>query len=106
MWLSLTGAIPTNGFVVIGPGGPLTDEPDSWQPIIDGAAGRELRGYIITGEKDDLILRGNLELLVDRLNEGAIPCDLEIVRDAGHDFMVGYESALMRGLDYVTQRED
>jgi pimeloyl-ACP methyl ester carboxylesterase len=106
MWLSLTGAIPTNGFVAIGPGGPLMEEPGSWQPIIDGSAGRDLRGYVIIGEKDDLILRENLELLVDRLSEGGIPCDLEIVPDAGHDFMVGYESALLRGLDYVTQREE
>jgi pimeloyl-ACP methyl ester carboxylesterase len=106
MWLSLTGAIHTNGFVVIGPGGPFTDEPGSWQSFIEEARGRDLRGYVIVGDQENLILRVNLELLVDRLNQGGIPTDIEIVPGAGHVFTHDYEGALLRGLDYVLQSEE
>jgi pimeloyl-ACP methyl ester carboxylesterase len=103
IWLALTGAVEATGFIVIGPGGPLTDEPDSWGPVIEQARGRSLRGYVIVGEQDDLIAREEILALVDRLNEAGLSTEVEIIPGARHDFVSEYEAPLLRGLEYLTE---
>lgn len=99
--LALRGTVGARGFVTIGPGGPLTDEPEQWQPIIESARGRHLRGYFIVGEQDDLILPAKIQILADMLNANGIPAQVERVPGATHDFSPAYEAALGRGLGFV-----
>lgn len=100
-WLALTSAVQSAGFVLLAPGGPLTDEPESWAPLIAAAQAHGLRGYVIAGDQDDQISLGDIEAFVDLLNNGGVPCDLEILPAASHDFSPDYEAALLRGLDFV-----
>lgn len=99
--LTLRGTVRTRGFVTIGPGGPLTDEPEQWQPLIEPARERNLRGYFIVGEKDDLIQPAAIQTLADMLTTAGIPAQVERVPGATHDFTPAYEAALLRGLAFV-----
>lgn len=101
IWLALTGALDARGFVVIGPGGPLCDEPENWKPIIAGNADRDLRGYFIAGGSDPLILPDRLRILLALLAESGLACALEEVPGAAHDPHPAYEAALRRGLAFV-----
>lgn len=103
IWLSLSGAVETAGFIAVGPGGPMMDDLDSWEPLIARGELRGLRGYFITGEQDESISHQNIQVLINRLNEGGIPCNLEIIPEARHEFIPEYEEALLRGLDFVIQ---
>jgi predicted esterase len=82
--LALTGIFPVKSFVVVAPGGGLMDEPDMWQPLIEEAKDRELRGIIIRGEEDLTIPRDGLVNLVKLLNEGGIPCEFIEYPGLGH----------------------
>jgi pimeloyl-ACP methyl ester carboxylesterase len=103
IWLALTGSVETNGFIAVGPGGPMMDDLDRWTPLIAGGELRGLRGYFITGEQDDSILLENIQALIERLNTNGIPSELEIIPQAGHGFIPEYEEALLRGLDFVIE---
>jgi predicted esterase len=103
IWLALTGSIDSAGFIGVGPGGPMLDDLDRWTPLIAGGELRGLRGYFITGEQDDSILLENIQALIERLNSGGIPSELEIIPQAGHSFIPEYEDALLRGLDFVIE---
>ena len=103
IWLSLTGAVPARGFIAIAPGGPLMDEPDSWGQLIRENRNLGLKGYVIVGEEDDAVGQEEIAILVDMLNEAAIPCELERVPYAGHDFAPEFESSLLRALEFIMQ---
>lgn len=82
--LALTGAIPVRGFLVAAPGGLGLDDPKTWQPLIDEAKGRGLRGIITLGEEDRAIPRESLQKLVKMLNDGGIPCEFIEYPGLGH----------------------
>ncbi len=105
IWLALNGALPAAGFIAIGPGGPLMDEPEAWQPFIDQAQARiaetglPLRGTIIYGTDDESIPQAGIQALASHLNRAGITCDLDAVPGGKHDFQQEYAEALKRGLD-------
>ncbi|MHA2249305.1 MAG: hypothetical protein ACXAD7_03035 [Candidatus Kariarchaeaceae archaeon] len=80
----LTGLIPAKGFIVVAPGGQWTNEPEIWQPLIEGAKGRELQGTIILGQEDKVIHRESITTLVKMLNDGGIPCKFIEIPGLGH----------------------
>jgi len=102
-WLAITGAVPARGFLAIGPAGPLSDNLQTWLPLIDQAGWSGLRGYVILGEEDESIQHDNLRSWVEMLNTNGIPTELEEVPHAGHEYAPEYESSLLRALDYLLQ---
>jgi dipeptidyl aminopeptidase/acylaminoacyl peptidase len=72
------------------------------ETLIMEASVRDLRGYIIAGELDTTITQDNLPILVDKLVENGISCQLEIVPGAGHEFSPEYEPVLLRALEFIT----
>jgi dienelactone hydrolase len=100
--LALRGTVGARGFITIGPGGPFTDEPEQWRADIEAARERNLRGYFIVGEKDDLIQPQAIQTLAGMLNAAGLPAQVERVPDATHDFTPAYEAALLRGLAFVS----
>lgn len=102
MWLALSAALPALGFIAIGPGGPMLDDPQSWLPLIDKAP-RPLRGYIAYGERDTSISPASIHSLANWLDEAGIPCEVETISDAGHDFQPEFADAVLRGLEYILE---
>ncbi len=82
--LALTGIVTVHGFVVAAPGGLGLDEPETWQPLIDEAKGRDLRGIITWGEEDKAITRESLQKLTKMLNDGGIPTKFIEYPGLGH----------------------
>jgi pimeloyl-ACP methyl ester carboxylesterase len=103
LWLTLSETIPARGFVLIGAGGPLCDEPTDCLPLLKehAQAVPHLCGYFIIGDHDSLILPDKLRQLANLLTEAGLQCQVEVVPDATHDPHPGYEAALLRGLDFV-----
>lgn len=101
IWLALTGRIPARAFIAFAPGGPLVDDLESWVPLIQENENFGLRGYIIMGDEDNSIPQDNVEQIVEMLNRGGIPCELERVPHAGHDFDPAFEFSLLRALEFV-----
>ena len=101
LWLALNAEIPAQGFIAFGPVGPLTQDPDQWHDLLLRAGKLGLRGYMIMGEEDESIQQENIQLLVDLLNEAGIPCELEIVPHAGHDYDPVYDDCMLRALEFI-----
>jgi predicted esterase len=102
-WLAITGSIPAKGFLAFGPAGPLSDDLQTWLPLVEKAGWSGLRGYLVLGEEDESILRDNLQRWVEMLNTSGIPTELEEVPHAGHEYAPEYESSLLRALEYLQQ---
>lgn len=105
MRLAISAAIPVQGFIAIGPGGPFMDEPEQWAELLKANPGRELRGYIIYGSEDQTIPQENIPRLVEQLNRSGIPTEVECLSLAGHEFEIEYEECLLNGLNFIFQRE-
>ncbi|MBA3533136.1 MAG: dienelactone hydrolase family protein [Ardenticatenales bacterium] len=101
----LSGAIPARGFIVVGPGGPYMDNSSLWEPLIEGAGGRGLRGYILMGEADRTIPQEQIRVLVEKLNAAGIPCELEVHPTLQHEFPAGFEQSLQKALAFVLRNE-
>lgn len=103
MRLAISAAIPVQGFIAIGPGGPYMDEPKQWEDLLKANPARGLRGYIIYGSEDRSIPQKNISRLVERLNRSGIPTEVECLSLVGHDFEIEYEESLLNGLNFITQ---
>ncbi|MBN1146873.1 MAG: dienelactone hydrolase family protein [Anaerolineales bacterium] len=106
IWLALKGAIPACGFIAVGPGGPFMDALEEWEPLLSQYPAPTLRGYFIVGQNDNAILKDSVLALAQALNESGVPCEVEEVEAAGHDFIPAYEAATLRALEFVLNTED
>lgn len=100
--LALTGAVVARGVVLLGPGGPMAEDPERWLPLIEGAAGRGLRAAVVVGDDDETGLVDAALRLAPMLDDGGVPCHLEVVQGLGHAYPDDGGAALRRGLDFVT----
>ncbi len=100
-WLAVEGLLPVEGFIALGPGGPLMNDVENWTAILSEKPERDLRGYLIVGEEDNTISHENIRLLAEILNQAGIPTELEEIPEAGHDFNEEYADGLLRGLRYI-----
>ncbi|HET9494018.1 MAG TPA: dienelactone hydrolase family protein [Chloroflexia bacterium] len=100
---ALTGTIPVKGFVLLGPGGPSINdsEPEVWAPLIEKAAGRGLRGYVMFGEADDTIPHDGIRRIVEMLNEGGIPTGLEVIPNTRHEYPPDFADYARRALEHI-----
>lgn len=103
LWLALTGRIPAQGFILLGPGGPFTDEIEKWALLIKGSQDRGLRGAIITGLADITIPHENIRALVTALNAAGIPTDHEEHIDLAHEYPPNFPDRLRHALDFISK---
>lgn len=108
LWLALNHSLPVLGVLMVGPGGPFTDEPGAWQEFIQ-AYWQEykddnlpLRAAIVLGELDDSIPHRQIGELAEQLNESGIEVRLEVVPGAAHDYQAEYNPAVLRALKHIT----
>jgi tetratricopeptide (TPR) repeat protein len=101
IWLALNGTANTHGFVAFAPNGPFSLQTEKWQPLVEKNTNPGLRGYVIVGEEDNTVSETNLQAMVDLFDQSGVPCDLEIVPHAGHDYAPEFDSSLLRGLEFV-----
>ncbi len=101
----LTGVIPATGFILLGPGGPTTDDPAAWLPLLKANKDKNLRGYIFFGEADQAIPHLAISTLVDLLNDNNIACKLETIPNLSHQYPPDFGPALERALNFVIGKD-
>jgi acetyl esterase/lipase len=87
---------PVDGFLCVGPG---IEDLEPLLPLMDAAAARRLRGWILAGERErglDLITR-----LGHELTSHGVSCQLEVVPGLGHEFPDDFSGRLASGLRFV-----
>ncbi len=104
--LALTGDLPAKGFILLGPGGGVLDDEKEWQPLIDQAKGKGLRGVIWMGLADNSIPQENIQKLVDLLNQNDIPCKLQTFEGLKHAYPKDFEDVSFDALDFIFQEND
>jgi predicted esterase len=98
---ALKGTVPARGFILLGPGGPTVDAPEGYLPIMEDGKADGLRGYIIIGDTDALIVPEALQRLAVMLNEHGIPCELETISGLRHDYPPDFEPVIERAVEFV-----
>jgi predicted esterase len=106
VWLALKGEIPARGFIAFGPGGPFMDDLTKWEPLLYENLAENLHGYLVFGEDDDSISQENVVMLGAMLNDHGIPCEIEEVPAAAHEFIPAYEVVLLRALKFILATSD
>lgn len=99
--LALSGHIPAQGFVLIGPGGPYMDDLEQWQPLLEQGRSRGLRGLILAGEADETIPLDNIRELVARLNQHGVTTELETIPGLAHEYPADFNDRLEYALKYI-----
>jgi len=94
----LDGPFEGRGFIALGP---YLSEIDSLVPLVEACQGRSLRGYIIAGEQDKVISHGVIQSFQKLLNDHHLPCAVEMVPGAGHDYPPGFGEHLDRALRFI-----
>ncbi|MDH3943171.1 MAG: hypothetical protein OEV06_03655 [Anaerolineae bacterium] len=102
LWLALSGRIPAQGFILLGPGGPFMDTIERWAPLIKDSQDSGLRGAFITGLADTTIPHDNVRALVTALNAAGIPTHHEEHIDLAHEYPPNFDERLLHALDHIT----
>jgi predicted esterase len=108
LWIALKSPGMFSGFVLLGINGPLSENPGSWDNLVEeyqeqvrlGAP--QMRGYFIVGEEDRVSPIENMPLLSEMLIDAGVVCKLERVAGLSHSYGGKYDPALLRALDYVS----
>jgi predicted esterase len=100
--VALTGQIPAHSVIAVCAGGPLSREPERWEPIIAQGQGRGLHIHVIMGGQDERFVPGT-EKLVDMLHEAGISCELETHEEMGHDYPPDFADRLPERLAAVVE---
>lgn len=99
--MALSGRIDVRGFILIGPGGPFMDDLTLWEPFIEQAKDKGLRGVILMGLADVTIPRDNIRALVKTLNENGIACELKPYPDLEHVYPDDFANFLQEAVKYI-----
>jgi hypothetical protein len=93
---ALKGTVGALGFLVFCP---YLPEIEGWSALLDAGFPPGLRGYIITGERDES--RAHSLALASLLRARGVSCEVEDRAGEGHWFPADFDSHLARGLDFL-----
>jgi len=99
--MALTGELPVHGLIANGPALPFADAPEALENALISAKERGLRAYFIMGDKDVDIEQGAIRVFVDKMKSAGIPCELEIVPGATHDYNPSYDAAIINAVKFI-----
>jgi acetyl esterase/lipase len=87
---------PVRGLACVGPG---VEDLEPLLPLMEPAAARGLRAWILAGEKE----RGldSVTRLAQELTLRGIPCELDIVPGLGHEFPEDFGTRIQSGLSFL-----
>lgn len=105
IWLALHGEFPARGFVVLGPGGGLMDDIEQWQPFIEAAGNRKLRGVVLMGKDDNSIPQDGIEQLVKMLKAGGVTTKLIKINNLRHEFPADFGKRLSEAVQWIIEEE-
>ncbi|MCB9133950.1 MAG: dienelactone hydrolase family protein [Anaerolineales bacterium] len=95
--------VPAQGFLIVAPGGPMIDEPESFQPLIEAAKNRNVRGVIMVSRKDGTIDPDKAAHLAQMLNDGGVPCQFIEYPDEGHFYPADFAKRMGEALAFILE---
>ena len=99
--MALTGELPVHGLIANGPALPFEDAPEALDNALLSAKERGLRAYFIMGDKDVDIEQDAIRVFVEKMRSAGIPCELEIVPGATHDYNPSYDAAIVNAVKFI-----
>lgn len=90
--------INVKGFIFVGPWLPEINE---WEHLLDKLIAKDIKGYIICGDKDGDCLQCT-ESFVKMLNERNIPNVFKIIKDLEHDYPENFAELLNEGIEFIS----
>jgi len=88
------------GFIAIGPGGPMVDMPETYQPLLN-SADRTLRCVFMASTADDLIQIEKIYHLSEMFQETGLPTRFEEYADKGHVYPADFGTKLAAALHFI-----
>jgi len=99
--MALTGELPVHGLIANGPALPFEDAPDALENALVSAKERNLRACFIMGDKDTDIEQDAIRVFVEKMKSVGIPCELEVIPGATHDYNPNYDAAIVNALKFI-----
>jgi dienelactone hydrolase len=93
--------IKARGFLVVGPGGPMIDDPENFRPLIEAAQGHKQRGVIMVSRADGTIDPDKAAQLAQLLNDSGIPCQFIEYPDEGHVYPADFASSMLDAVTFI-----
>lgn len=98
LYAILNDLINLSGFIFVGPWLPEINE---WEHLLDKLKSKDIKGYIICGDKDEDCLECT-ESFVKMLNERNIPNLFKVIKDLEHDYPENFGELLNEGIEFIT----
>jgi predicted esterase len=95
-WSPDRPSLAARGFIAVVP---AIRDVDMFLPYAESAARRGVRGYIITGERDNFV--NEASKLQTALKNAGVDCSMEVVKDMPHTFPKDFPDRLMRAIRFV-----
>lgn len=99
--LALSGRVPAQGFILLAPDGPFTDDLAEWEAFIKRGKDRGLRGVALMGLADTTSPQDNVRQLVKNLNDNGIPTELKTYPELGHEYPEDFDEVLKAAQKYI-----
>jgi len=95
----LKGIIQAKGFILVAPWLPEIDE---WAPLLDKIKEKEIRGYVVCGDKDDDCYKCTRRF-TDLLSSKKIFYELKIFKGLDHDYPDNFNKTLLKAIEFISK---
>ncbi len=93
----LKDIIQVKGFILVAPWLPEIDE---WAPLLDKIREKEIKGYVVCGDKDDDCYECTRRF-TDLLGSKKISYELKIIKGLEHDYPDNFNEILPRAIEFI-----
>lgn len=98
---ALKGLVPAQGVLLVGPGGPLLDDPAQLAPLLAENTPDGLRVYILMGNGDGAIQPAALREVAEHLNAAGVPCQTREYECEGHVFPLPFAPLFQEAMAFL-----
>jgi predicted esterase len=95
----LKDIIQVKGFILIAPWLPEIDE---WAPLLNKIREKEIKGYVVCGDKDDDCYECTRRF-TDLLSSKKISYELKIFKSLDHDYPDNFNEILPKAIDFISK---
>ena len=95
----LKDIIKVKGFILVAPWLPEIDE---WAPLLDKIRDKEIKGYVVCGDKDDDCYECTRRF-TDLLNSKKISYELKIFKGLDHDYPDNFNKILLKAIEFISK---
>ncbi len=95
----LKDIIQVKGFILVAPWLPEIDE---WAPLLDKIRDKEIKGYVVCGDKDDDCYECT-KRFIDLLSSKKISHELKIFKGLNHDYPDNFDGILLDTIEFISR---